>query len=145
MLAYKKATCPVPASSHQPDNSIFLSHHSNSSLLLQPAEHGGCRGWMNGSTWHIQKLAKLSATAVLHQTSRRPRNFAAMLHEHEAPRLFVIRGHAALVTQSRKAAERHFEHWNNASNSPYPYIMESFLQEFTNNWAPVLFFLRKMH
>jgi len=38
------------------------------------------------------------------------RNFAAMMHEHEAPRLFVIRGHAALVTQSRKAAERHFEH-----------------------------------
>jgi len=29
---------PAPASSHQPGNSIFLSHHSSSSLQLQPAE-----------------------------------------------------------------------------------------------------------
>ena len=31
---------PALASSHQPGNSVFLSHHSSSSLQLQPAEHG---------------------------------------------------------------------------------------------------------
>jgi len=34
-LQYFSHTTPAPASSHQPDNSIFLSHHSNSSLQLQ--------------------------------------------------------------------------------------------------------------
>ena len=34
---------PAPASSHQPSNSIFFSHHSSSSLQLQPAERSGSR------------------------------------------------------------------------------------------------------
>ena len=31
---------PAPCSNHQPGNSVFLSHHSSSSLQLQPAEQG---------------------------------------------------------------------------------------------------------
>jgi len=34
---------PASAYSHQPGNSIFLSHHSSSSLQLQPAERSVCR------------------------------------------------------------------------------------------------------
>ena len=33
---------PAPASSHQSGNSVFLSHHSNSSIQLQPAERIMC-------------------------------------------------------------------------------------------------------
>ena len=33
---------PAPASSYQSGNSVFLSHHSSSSLQLQPAERGEC-------------------------------------------------------------------------------------------------------
>ena len=33
---------PALPSSHQPGNSVFLLHHSSSSLQLHPAEHGEC-------------------------------------------------------------------------------------------------------
>jgi len=35
-------TALAPASSHQPVNSIFLSHHSNHQLQLQPSEQSEC-------------------------------------------------------------------------------------------------------
>ena len=49
-LQYFSHTIPTPAFSYQPDNSIFLSHHSNSNLQLQPAEHGEIR---NGEEMHL--------------------------------------------------------------------------------------------
>ena len=65
---------PAPASSHQPDNSIFLSHHSSSSLQLQHAERGDKRHKKSGSCW-----SGVMVTVI------RSRNNQACCSEHEAP------------------------------------------------------------
>ena len=38
LTVFSSHTAPVPASNHQPANSIFLSHHSSHQLQLQPNE-----------------------------------------------------------------------------------------------------------
>ena len=38
LTVFSSHTAPIPASNHQPANSIFLSHHSSHQLQLQPSE-----------------------------------------------------------------------------------------------------------
>ena len=42
---FSSHTTPAAASSHQPASSIFLSHHSSSSLQHQHSEQGECRSY----------------------------------------------------------------------------------------------------
>ena len=65
---FSSYTVPAPASSHQPANSIFFSHHSSHQLQLQPSKHSDRRSdplVQSAGTIHVKHgLAVMTLPAI---------------------------------------------------------------------------------